>query len=202
MNRVRRSVFCPASLMLVHTGLLWFGPGCTPPAHVRTIDAYRAAKKRGDLATAAAYLADDARVWFDKKEGPGEPLRPKGGPYAQWDAEFRSTSTRDEIRVRGNTVSYVVSEINDFYRLIDGVAGKYRMTYYFADDGKIAGRLIQGVSPKSVRPPDRRCEFERWAAKKVPGLLEAEEMKIPNQPRRGRSLLTEWRAEIGLSPIE
>ena len=131
MNRGRRSVFCPTNLMLVLTGLLWFGAGCALPTHVRTIDAYRAAKKRGDFAAAAAYLADDARVWFDKKEGPGKPLRPQGGPYADWDTEFRSTSARDEIRVRGNTVSYVVSEINDFYRLIDGVAGKYRMTYYF-----------------------------------------------------------------------
>lgn len=188
--------------MLVLAGFSWFGSGCAIPAHVRTIDAYRAAKKRGDLASAAGYLIDDARVWFGKKEGPGKPLRPHGGPYAQWDAEFRSTSTRDEIRVRGNAVSYVVTEINDFYRLIDGVAGKYRLTYYFADNGKITGRLVQGLSSDSVRPPDRRCEFEQWAAKKYPGLLDAEEMKIPNQPRRWRSLLTEWRAEVGLPPID
>ena len=136
--------------------------------------------------------------------GPSLPsaLRTAVFPYADGDAGFRSTSTRDELRVRGNTVSYVVTEINDFYRLIDGVAGRVRITYYFADDGKIAGRLIQGMTPHNERPPDRRCEFEQWAAKKYPGLLDAEEMKIPNQPRRWRMLLTEWRPDVGLPSID
>jgi len=177
------------------------GSGCAVHPHVRAIEAFREAKKRGDYDIAATYLAPEARVWFEKKEGPGRPVRPQGGPYAEWDKLFNARSTPSSARVGRGTVSYVISETNDYYRLIDRVPGRVRMTYYFADDGKIAGYLVQGLTPPNERPPDRRCEFEKWAAGKYPGLLDSEEMEIPNNPRRWRELLIEWRAEVGLPEI-
>lgn len=175
--------------------------GCAHP-RVRALDTYRQAKRSGDYETAARYLADDARIWFDTKKGEGHPLTAKGGPYKDWDREFRSTSTREDVRVVGQTVTYVSSEINDFYRLIERVPTKARVTYYFDEDNRITGMLYRGLSPKSERPPDRYDEFKQWAEAQYPGLLQSPEMEIPNNPKRWRELLTAWRADAGLKPIE
>lgn len=182
-------------------GLPALASGCTNPLQHRW-QAYRDAKKRGDATTAAMYLADDARIWFDKKEGPGHPLRAEGGPYKDWDKEFRSSSTRENLRVRGRTLTYVSLETNDFFRLIERTPTKARVTYYFDDDDKISGMLYQGLSPQAKRTPDRRAEFELWAAEHYPGELESEAMKIPRNPKRWRALLTEWRNDVGLPAIE
>ncbi len=178
-----------------------FAAGCTHPLQHRW-QAYRDAKKRGDAAAAATYLAGDARVWFDKKEGPGHALRAEGGPYKDWDKEFRSSSTRENLRVKGRTLTYISLESNDFYRLIERTPTKARVTYYFNDEDKISGMLYQGLSPKAKRAPDRRAEFERWAAEHYPGELESDAMKIPRNPGRWRALLTEWRSDVGLPAIE
>ncbi len=175
--------------------------GCVHPLQ-RTWQTYRDAKECRDYETAGRYLADDARIWFDKKEGPGAPLTAKGGPYAEWDGEFHSKSTREHIRVVGRTLTYLTSEINDFYRLLERVPTKARVTYYFTEEGLISGMLYQGLSPRRVRPPDRFAEFKLWAAGKYPGLLDSDDMQIPNQPQRWRELLTEFRADVGLPPIE
>ena len=175
--------------------------GCAHPL-VRALDTYRQAKKGGDNETAAKFLADDARIWFDSKQGDGHPLTAKGGPYKEWDKEFRSKSTREDVRVDGRTVTYVSSEINDFYRLIERIPTTARVTYYFDDENKITGMLYRGLSPKSERPPDRYDEFKRWAAVRYPGLLGSPEMEIPNNPKRWRELLVEWRADAGLQPLE
>ena len=137
-----------------------------------------------------------------KKEGPGNRLTADGGPYKNWDKEFKSKSTREEARVVGRTVTYISQEINDFYRLIERTPTKARVTYYFDESGKIAGMLYAGLSPRSQRPPDRFEEFKTWAEGRYPGVLDSEEMEIPNQPERWRLLLTQWRAETGLPSID
>ncbi len=184
----------------VLAGVVLIG-GCMHPLQ-RNWKTYRAAKKRGDAATAAKYLTDDARIWFDKKEGEGFPLGPKGGPYKEWDREFRSSSTKEDLRIVDRTLTYISYEINDYYRLIERIPTKARVTYYFDDDDRITGMLYQGLAPRVERPPDRYDEFKRWADEHYPGLLDSEAMKIPNQPERWRALLTEWRRETGLPPIE
>jgi len=181
--------------------VLFLATGCTHP-HIKTLEAYRSAKKSGDYGKAATYLADDARIWFGKKEGNGHPLTAKGGPYKEWDKEFRSTSRKEDVFITDHEVSYTLYEMNDFYRLIDGKMGPARLTYYFDDSGRIAGKLYRGLASKEKRPPDRLDEFKRWAGQKYPGLLDSSAMKIPNQPRRWRELLTAWRADAGLAPID
>ena len=68
------------SLLLTITWFVIAASGCTHPLE-HNWQAYREAKKRGDYATVATLLADDARIWFDKKKGAGHPLRATGGPY-------------------------------------------------------------------------------------------------------------------------
>jgi len=175
--------------------------GCTHPL-VRNLDAFRAAKARGDYEAAKTCLATDARIWFDKKEGPGAELSPRGGPYKEWDREFRSKSTREKLRAGKGTVSCVSYETNDYYRLLERTPTPARITYYFDDDRKITGMLYQRLSTIATRPPDRLCEFERWAGERYPGLLDSDEMKIPRNPKRWRELLVEFRRDTGLPPIE
>lgn len=62
--------------------------------------------------------------------------------------------------------------------------------------------LYAGLSPRSQRPPDRFEEFKTWAEGRYPGVLDSEEMEIPNHPERWRLLLTQWRAETGLPSID
>ena len=175
--------------------------GCVSPL-IANLDAFRAAKKRGDYAEAGKYLAEDARIWFDKKEGSGSPYSAKGGPYKGWDREFNSSSTREQERTDNRTVSYISTEMNDFYRLIERQPTPARVTWYFDEDQRITGMLYQGLGRERPGPPDRQGEFEQWAAKRYPGLLDSPEMKIPNNPKRWRELLVEWRDDVGLPPID
>ena len=188
-------------MFLAMTFAMLHASGCTHPLK-QVWQEYRQAKKDGDYQKVALYLAEDARIWFDKKEAPGHPLRPMGGPYKDWDKEFRAESTKEKFRIKGRTLSYISYENNDYFRLIERKPSAARVTYYFNEDEKISGMLYAGLTPRNRRPPDRFCEFEKWAEGRYAGLLDSEEMDIPNNPKRWRELLTEWRADVGLPPIE
>ena len=62
--------------------------------------------------------------------------------------------------------------------------------------------LYRGMDTKVKPPPGRFDAFKRWADQENPGLLDSPEMEIPNNPRRRRELLTEWREGTGLPAIE
>lgn len=179
--------------------------GCVHPLEQR-LAAYRQAKKAGDNTIAGTYLAEDARIWFAKKEGPGRPLTPKGGPWKDWDRFFHAQSTREDARVVGRTITYISRETNDFYRLIDRQSNPARVTYYFDDNDRITGMLYQRLVPDGRRPPDRMCEFEKWLDEHHPGELEKLAPGgniIPELQRakRWKKLLVQWRQDVGLPPI-
>lgn len=179
--------------------------GCTHPL-VTKVQAFRAAVKGGDTETAAGYLAADPRVWYGRKQGPGRRLTVAGGPWRHWDRFFKSQSTSSDMNAGQSTVSYIITETNDYYRLIDRPPTKVGVTYYFNADGKITGRLISGV-PGVKRPPDRLPDFKRWCEQEHPGALEAIEFSPDKPPTlavatRWKTLLVEWRAAQSLPPIE
>lgn len=174
---------------------------CAHPLE-RNLAAFQDAKRRGDHETAGRYLAADAQIWFDKKKGEGAPLTARGGSYADWDREFRSVTTREGVRINGNTLIYESEEINDFYRLIERAPTRARITYFFNGAGRITGMLYVGLTPPALRPPDRFDAFNTWAAERYRGLLDSPEMRIPNNPARWRALLNEWRESAGLPSIE
>lgn len=62
--------------------------------------------------------------------------------------------------------------------------------------------LYAGLTPRHERPPDRFGEFEGWANREHPGLLDSMEMDIPKNPKRWRQLLVEWRADAVLPATE
>jgi len=132
------------------------------------LEAFRAAKRRGDYAEAAKYLADDARIWHVKKEGPGKPYTVKGGPWKDWDREFNGSSTREHVRVSNHTVSYLSTETNDFYRLIEHPPARARITYYFDDEGRISGMFYEPINRDDSPASDRQDEFEQWRVSAIP----------------------------------
>lgn len=173
---------------------------------VKIVEARKVARRAGDTVTVMSLQSPDARIWFGKKEGEGAPLKAGGGPWAEWDRFFNATSeVVGEYEVRDHTVSARVRETNDYYRLLDRPASVFRATYYFDDNDRIAGILIDGSGEE--RDPGRTDEFMAWAKANRPGLIET---LMPDdnidpaieKAKLWKRALTEWRAEAGLPPIE
>lgn len=110
-----------------------------------------------------------------------------------------------DYEVKDHTVSALMEETNDYYRLFDRPAGRYRATYDFDDAGRIAGALIDNSGQK--RDPGRYDEFVAWTNEHHPGLLDE---LMPDgrigpaleKAKRWKETLVEWRAATGLPPIE
>ncbi|MFW6201151.1 MAG: hypothetical protein ACOC8B_01115 [Gemmatimonadota bacterium] len=156
---------------------------------------------------ARALTSDDARRWFDDRDGPGQPwtVGPEvGGPWAAWDEHFRSEGEVVEWREATRSATAVVRETNDYFRLLDRGWVTSEITYFFDDAGQIEGLLIRAVGD---RPPGRTDEFLAWARVHAPDELatlmpDGEIDPSGDHPQRFRRLLNRWRADSGLAPIE
>lgn len=176
---------------------------------VEKVEAFRAVRKAGKIEEAQRYLTDDPRVWFDKKEGEGKPMKLGFGPYHHWDEEFHSHGEHGPWKVEGNTVWAIATEINDYYRLVERKdTPTYRITYFFNDKGLIEGYLISDAHPGEPSPPkqSREEEFKKWAQETYPEewhYLRPEGKLDPSEDRaeRTRALLVEWRSVVGLPPL-
>jgi len=177
---------------------------CTTSPLLQQVQAYRAARSRGDVAAEQRYLAPDARMWYETKSGLGDPLRAgNSGRYEHWDKFFHSRSELRDWKVDGNAVSATVHEINDFYRLLDWEPVPYRMTWFLNDQSQITGALIQSLPGT---PKRRLDEFRAWAKAHHPDELE---YLMPNgkidptgdRAERWKQMLIEWRAAAGLPSV-
>lgn len=180
-------------------------PGCLQDAGpVEVVQAYRAAVEAGDSTTARALLAPGARAWFEQVEGEGEPLDPFAGRWSAWDDHFRSEQELERPwAATGDTAHTVVLETNNFYRLLDRPGTRYRLGYWVGEDGRIVGRLIDGLVGPAGEHVDmgRMEEFLAWAQENAMGELVAvmPQGRIdPTQPRRFDELLRRWREAAGL----
>ncbi len=168
---------------------------------------YREARKAHDTQRIAGYLAEESRIWFDTREGPGTLRTSTGdGPWAQWDREMKSASTIHEYEVIGNELVAMVSETNDYFKLLDRKPTPYQITYWFDDDERIEGMLVSSL-PKKAETKGRFEEFKKWADDHHPGILDElqpEGKIIPSKENaiRWRELLIEWREAAGLPAID
>lgn len=173
---------------------------------IRLAREYRRAVTAGDTARVDELQAPGARIWFEEKSGPGRPLNTKGkGPWAQWDTFFRARSEQSDYVIQGNAVRFTNVESNDWFRLVERVPLPYHIFYFFDDDDRISGKLVQAIEGRE-RSPDRLDEFEAWAAEKHPGLIEKlmPDGRIDPRPENARlwkTHLLEWRAEAGLPNV-
>ena len=178
--------------------------------HVATIEAFRAARRAGDLETARQHLGDDPRVWYDAREGAGSPWKLGEGRWKTWDDHFNGSSDMGPWHVEGSRVWAVVEEMNDYFRLIERRdMPRYRITYFIEDDGRLGGYMISPADPDAPNSPmvSRFDEFEAWARVNEPtewaylrpgGRLDPTE----DRARRTRALANRWRSSVGLPPIE
>jgi hypothetical protein len=192
-----------AALVALATGA---GTADVPRDPVATVEGYIAASDADDSERMWEYLADDSRIWFDKREGPGRPRsRTTGkGPWAQWDDFFNASSTHvGKWSAAGDSVSGLFEEINDFYRLCERGPSRLRIIYFLDGDGLISGTLIQPVSSS----PGRYDEAEAWIAEHYPEdharlVVDGDIVPGLENAKRWKVLLTQWRESVGLPPIE
>lgn len=167
-------------------------------SNTQRVQAYRAAHERGDVSAEAAFLAPDAKMFYEERTGAGDALTAgRSGRYAHWDEFFHSTSTLTEWMEEGNAVTATVYETNDFYQLLDWKPKPYRMTWRFDANGHITDALVQSLPGEATR--GRLNEFQEWARANHPEELE---YLMPNgridptgdRAERFKKILTEWRA--------
>ncbi|HJT18655.1 MAG TPA: hypothetical protein VJ853_14765 [Thermoanaerobaculia bacterium] len=167
---------------------------CATQNNIQTVKNFRAARERGDTAAAEAYLTPDSRIWFEKKDGPGEPFGHGDQPDRHWDVYFHARSTYSDWQSHGDSVSATVLETNDFYQLLDWKPAPYRLTYRFDAQGRIKEVLLESMGKST----SRLAEFKQWAAKTHPDELA---YLMPNghidrtadRAERWHALLMEWR---------
>ncbi|MBD3299658.1 MAG: hypothetical protein GF341_13460 [candidate division Zixibacteria bacterium] len=181
----------------------------SPAEMVAAAEAYRSARDSGDYPTARQYLVADARMWFEEKTGEGRPIVLGDGPYDRWDEHFESETSHGEWQADSNTIWTVVTEWNDYYRLLEREdTTRYRLTFYFADNGLIAGYKVSSADVNGLNAPrdDRFAEFKAWAEEHHPReweYLRPDGIFDPTGDRavRTRTLLNAWRESVGLEPI-
>lgn len=188
--------------------LLLLGLACRSssewPSAITLVEEFRAARTRGDLDTARSYLTENPRRWFEERSGEGTPWVLGDGPWKHWDEHFHSESRLGELQTDGDRVWVDVTEINDYLRLVDRGASRYRLTW-FIEEGRISGSLIESLEPSSA-PRGRTEELLTWARANEPEEIEA---LMPggridpsgDHPERMRALLERWRAAEGLPAI-
>ena len=190
-----------AGLSCAWSILLVAASGCVPP-QLRTVQEFRAARAKGDLAAARSYLCADPRVWWGERKGDGSPWQLGGGRWKGWDEFFNGTGTAGEWIVSGRSVSAPVMEMNDYYRLTERGPQEYLRTYFFDESGLIEGTMIS-TTDDDDRPRGRADEFDRWLQGAEP---EEYEYLRPggridptgDRPSRTRVMLEEWRRQVGL----
>ena len=191
----------------------------SPAADPRTlrVQLFRALLDAGDTDGARTMASADPRRWWERRDGAGTPwdIGPHasgGGSWAAWDAHFKKRTetlfwaSSDTGPDAGGSVSVTFRETNDYYRLLERPWATSRATYYFDDDGRITGLLIEALGE---RDPGRTEEFLAWAREHAPGEIDA---LMPggeidplgeraDHPERFRALLNRWRRDAGLRAI-
>ena len=171
---------------------------------IKKVNAYRTASAEHDTARAQAMLAKGAARWYEKKEGPGMPIKLGGkDPWSDWDEYFKGSSEVESYKVDRNQVTIRLVEINDFYRLIERGPAPVNLTYYFDADEKITGILVFSAGKQA----DRLGEFKKWAQKNRPQdlkylLPEGKIVPTLDRAKKWREVLNEWRSSAGLPKIE
>jgi hypothetical protein len=194
--------FLPLALVALSLSCRSSQPSRDP---TRTVEAFRSACSEGDFASARQLQSSDPRVWYERREGPGEPWTLGGGTWDAWDRHFRSSSTPGPWRIEGSAVVADVTEINDDYRLAERGAQRHRLTYFLDDEGKLSGLMVSGLPSPDGR--GRRDEFLAWARANEPMELDylmpgARIDPTGDRAPRARALLERWRRSAGLPMFE
>jgi len=180
----------------------------TPEPNIDPLDRvldFRTLVRAGDYDAARALMSEDPRRWWGEREGEGSPWTiGTPGRWSDWDEEMHSTSKEVEWTVGRDTVSLLVSELNDYYRLLERGPQLVRYTYFLDRQGRLDGYVI---ASEGARNPGRTDEYLAWAAEREPDELEylrpgGEIDPTGDRAARTRAQINRWRATVDLPPIE
>ncbi len=169
---------------------------------IQTIKQFQLAKAKRSK-TAQRFIAAEARIWYDKKEGAGSPYQ-LASRWSRWDEFFKAQRTFKGWQVEGNAVSVTIVETNDYYRLTERSAWPVKLTWWLSDERKIIGVFVRPATGET--PKSRIGEFQQWAGEHHPEELnylmpEGNVNPEGDRPERIKALLIKWRAAVGLPPL-
>lgn len=174
---------------------------------IETVQKFREAREKGDLAAARGYLAPDARIWFDmpERKGDGEPWTLEPDDWDGWDRFFHSKTSYTDWKDLGDRVTAVGHESNDFYRLTDWTPKPMGFSWWFDAHGKISGFLFHAVGEGKAQ--SRFDQLQDWARLHLPDELAYLMPKgridpSGDRPARWRALAIEWRKAAGLPEVK
>ena len=175
-------------------------------SRILLVQRFREAREKGDLDAARAFLAPDARIWFDQKErtGAGAPWTLEADDWDRWDRFFHSRTDYTDWQDLGDRVTAIGHETNDFYRLTEWTPRPLAFTWWFDEKGKISGFLFHAQDEGKER--SRFDELKAWARANRPEELS---YLLPkgridpsgDRPARWRALAIAWRRAAGLPEI-
>ncbi|MCW5911539.1 MAG: hypothetical protein KIT62_10715 [Cyclobacteriaceae bacterium] len=144
------------------------------------------------------YVAPGMRIWYTEKSGEGQKWNPNSA-WTKWDEYFKSEKSYGEFSTDSNSVSVIVMETNELFRLIERKPAPVQLTWWLNKENKIEGYLVKSLA--DATHTDRLDEFAAWARKNYPeelnylmpgGNINPEE----DRPGRWEKILKEWRATI------
>jgi hypothetical protein len=104
-------------------------------------EAYRRAYNRHDLKAVLSFLAPEYE--FKVANSTYKVAKKDIAGMLEWDFAANSHSAYSEVEVKGNTISAVLTEQNDFYKSIGISERKYRFTYIYNEAGLIKEAILE-----------------------------------------------------------
>jgi CubicO group peptidase (beta-lactamase class C family) len=132
-------------------------------------EAYRRAMNSHDLQAVLSCLASDyefkvanSNYKVAKKDIIGQ---------LEWDFAMNASSAYSDIQIKGNTISTVLTEQNDFYKAIGVSERKYQFTFVYNDQGLIKEAILEKSLSRSEEFDAALKPALEWARKERPGEL-------------------------------
>jgi hypothetical protein len=160
---------------------------------------YLAALNAHDIPGALAHLSADFRAYFPAV---GASLTREDLPAALgWDVGTDGQFIYERLEASGSEVSGVLTEANEFYRLIGLEPTTGRATFRFDAVGRIREQVYEPPSGLAPSVTDALKAPMAWARREEPDELEAiapagQLVYTENAGRRWVALLRRWRASI------
>lgn len=132
-------------------------------------EAYRRAMNSHDLQAVLSCLAADYE--FKVANSSYKVAKKDIIGQLEWDFATNARSAYGDIQIKGNTISTVLTEQNDFYKAIGIPERKYQFTFVYNDQGLIKEAILEKSLSSSEAFDTALKPALEWARKERPGEL-------------------------------
>jgi hypothetical protein len=132
-------------------------------------EAYRRAMNSHDLQAVLSFLA--AEYEFKVANSNYKVAKKDITGQLEWDFAVNARSAYSDIQIKGNTISTVLTEQNDFYKAIGISERKYQLTFVYNDQGLIKEAILEKSLSSSEAFDSALNPALEWARKERPGEL-------------------------------